>query len=107
MFRSQDDNPDSFKVRLRDEKFQLEQSTDQYVDYAAEQRAIDELCRPTRTYRSFAIIPDIVSIEILVKYGIDIHAPEFMHQKDLVRKVKNIIQTDYPLLLTSNIKKVG
>jgi len=107
MFLSQDYNPDSFKVKLDDRDFRLEQDVKKYVEYAKEQRTIDEGAKSTRQYRSFAIIPDIVAIDILTKYGIDIHAPDFMQHPELVRKFKQIIMTDYPLLMTSNIKKAA
>jgi len=107
MFRSQDDNPDSFKVKLDDTNFRLEQKVDDYVEYAAQQRDLDEGLKSTRQYRSFCIIPDIVAIDILVKYGIDVHAPDFMHHPDQVRKFKQIMQTEYSKLLTSNIRKAA
>jgi DNA-binding LytR/AlgR family response regulator len=107
MFYSQDNNLDSFKVKLDDSKFRLEQSTEQYVDYAKASRDADAGAKATRNYRSWAIIPDIVAIDVLARYGIDIHAPEFMHHPDQVRRFKQIIQSEFPYLLTSNIKKAA
>ena len=106
MFLSQDYNINSFKVRTDDTNFVLDQNIEAYREYAKEQRTLDESAKATRQYRSFAIIPDIVAIDILTKYGIDIHAPDFMHQPELVKKFKNIVMSEYPDLLTSNIKKV-
>jgi hypothetical protein len=106
MFKSQDFNPDSFAVKTDEKRFLLEQDVSAYKEHAKEQRDIDATIQSNRQYRSFAIIPDIVAIDILTKYGIDIHAPEFMHDKTAVRRVKNIIMSEYPALLTSNIKKV-
>lgn len=106
MFLSQDYNIHSFKVKTDVENFKLEQNVEAYREYAKEQRLLDESAKATRQYRSFAIIPDIVAIDILTKYGIDIHAPDFMHQPELVKKFKNIVMSEYPDLLTSNIKKV-
>lgn len=106
MFHSQDYNIHSFKVTTDDSNFQLSQNVEAYREYAKEQRLLDEGAKATRQYRSFAIIPDIVAIDILTKHGIDIHAPDFMHHPELVRKFKQIIHSEYPLLLTSNIKKV-
>ena len=51
--------------------------------------------------KKFATIPDIVSMEILQKYGLDLHAPEFMHDKDAMKRLKTIIVTDYPDLVVS------
>jgi hypothetical protein len=106
MFLSQDYNINSFTVRTNEKDFKLEQNVAHYREYAHEQRLKDEQAQSNRRYRSFAIIPDIVAIDILTKYGIDIHAPDFMNFPELVKKFKSIIMTDYPLLLTSNIKKV-
>jgi len=106
MFQSQDYNIHSFKVHTYETNFMLTQNVEAYREYAKEQRLLDEGAKATRQYRSFAIIPDIVAIDILTKHGIDVHAPDFMNHPELVRKFKQIIQTDYPLLLTSNIKKV-
>jgi len=106
MFQSQDYNIHSFKVTTDETNFKLEQSVEAYREYAKEQRLLDEQAKSTRNYRSFAIIPDIVAIDILTKYGIDIHAPDFMHHPDQVRKFKQIVMSDYPDLLTSNITKV-
>jgi len=94
----------SFTVKEQDKDFKLEQNVEAYKDYAAQQRALDSDARAGRQYRSFAIIPDIVAIDILTKYGLDIHHPEFMNDPAQLRKLKQIIISDYPLLQTSNIK---
>jgi hypothetical protein len=105
-YLSQDHNPASFKVKEVGENFQLEQNVEAYKDYARESRYIDEgISHNGRNYRSFAIIPDIVAIDILLKYKLDIHAPEFMSNPVNLRKLKQIIMTDYPDLQTSNIRK--
>jgi hypothetical protein len=52
-------------------------------------------------YRKFATIPDVIAIEILEKYGMDIHHPEFMKTPEEVRKLKAIIMRDYPDLIVS------
>lgn len=51
-------------------------------------------------FRKFASIPDIVAIEILHKYGLDIHDPEFMHDTDKIKRLKYIVQTEYAHLLS-------
>lgn len=106
MFLSQDYNVNSFKVKLNDRAFNLSQDVSAYREYAAQQRELDSNAKATRQYRSFAIIPDIVAIDILTKYGIDVHAPEFMQDKAQYEKFKRIIISEYPMLLTANIKKV-
>jgi hypothetical protein len=52
-------------------------------------------------YRKFATIPDVIAIEILEKYGLDIHHPEFMKTPEEVKKLKAIIMRDYPDLIVS------
>lgn len=103
-YLSQDGNINSFVVKDDDKDYRLEQNVTAYKEYAAQQRELDTFARNGRTYRSFAIIPDIVAIDILTKYGLDIHGAEFMSDPASLRKLKQIIETDYPLLKTSNVK---
>ena len=103
-FLSQEGNKNSFQVKTDEDNFQLVQDVSAYKDYAAQQRELDSFAANGRTYRSFAIIPDIVAIDILTKYGLDIHSDTFMHEPTNVRRLKQIIETDYPLLKTSNVK---
>ncbi len=103
-FLSQQDNTNSFFVKTDNKNYQLEQDIQAYKDYAAQQRQQDSFISGNRQYRSFAIIPDIVAIDILNKYGMDVHSPEFMSDPAQLRKLKQIIESDYPLLKTSNIK---
>lgn len=104
-FKSQDFNPHSFNVRTSQEDFVLDQNVEHYLNYAKQQRELDEMAPSKRQYRSFAIIPDIVAIDILSKYHIDIHAPETMKDPVAMRKLKTIVMTEYPHLMTSNIRK--
>jgi hypothetical protein len=103
-FLSQENNAKSFVVKTDEKDFRLEQNVQDYKDYAAEQRQLDSLVSNGRTYRSFAIIPDIVAIDMLTKHGLDVHAPEFMSDPTNLRKLKQVIESDYPLLKTSNVK---
>lgn len=105
-FKSQDDNPHSFTVKLRGEEFQLEQDVSFYKEYAKESR--DNVAAATRStsYKPWCIIPDIVAIDILAKYGIDVHAPSFMNDKEQLRKVAQIMRLEYPDLLMSNITRI-
>ena len=52
--------------------------------------------------KKFATIPDIVAIEIMEKYGLDIHSPTFMHDKDALAKLKSIILRDYKYLVVNS-----
>jgi hypothetical protein len=105
-FKSQDNNPHSFDVRTDENNFQLEQNVEAYKDYARQSRQADEDLSSTRQYRSFAIIPDIIAIDILTRYGLDVHSPEFMGDPVSFRKFKQIIMSEFPDLLTSNIRNV-
>ena len=51
-------------------------------------------------YKKFATIPDIVAIEVFNKYGIDVHATDFMHDVDKKARFMTIIRTEYPHLLS-------
>ena len=78
------------------------QNVQEYLDYAQDMRTARNNANKT-TMRSFAIIPDIVAIDIMTKYGIDVHSPEFLKYPAQVTKFKKIIQQDYPKLLTGGI----
>ena len=51
-------------------------------------------------YKKFATIPDIVAIDIKEKYGIDLHAPEITHDKEMMAKFMAIVKRDYAHLLS-------
>ena len=55
----------------------------------------------TKQYRKFATIPDSVAIAILTDHGLDLHAPDFFHDKNKAEKFKQIIIRDYPYLVVS------
>jgi hypothetical protein len=103
-FKSQDGNENSFSVNMNENGYKLEQDVQAYKDYASLERQKDEVSYAGRRYRSFAIIPDIVAIDILNKHGLDIHSPDFMSDPSQLRKLKRLIETEYPLLKTSNVK---
>ena len=52
--------------------------------------------------KKFATIPEIVAIEINNKYGIDIHAPDFLHDDDKKAKFFAIMQSEYSHLVVNN-----
>ena len=51
-------------------------------------------------YKKFATIPDIVAIDILNKYGIDIHDHNTMQDQTKKTRFKNIIKSEYKYLLS-------
>ena len=107
-FKSQEDNPNSFTWKISGDKFRLDQDVTYYNEYAKRARdASDQqsvLKRPS--IRPVCVIPDIVAIDILTKYGIDVHSPDFMNDTGGKRRLMSIIRTEYPNLLMSNIKRI-
>jgi len=99
-FKSQDHNQHSFDVNTNRTNFSLSQDISAYTDYAKESRDSYEYFGGGNRYRSFAVIPDIVAIDILTKYKIDINASDFMSDKQQVERLKKIIISEYPALLT-------
>ena len=81
-------------------RWQIEQDEKPFIDWAKQER---ETHTDKHTHmRKFATIPDIVAIDILQKYGLDIHDPEFMHDTDKLAKLKQIIIQDYKYLVVSS-----
>jgi len=95
-----------FQIKEDSKDFLLTQDVTAYKDYAEQQRLLDANAPTTRSYRSFAVLPDIVCIDILTKYGLDVHSQDFMSHPANLRKLKQIIDTDYPLLKTSNVRSL-
>ena len=52
-------------------------------------------------WRKAFTIPDIVAIEIMENYLLDVHEPSFFKDKDKMKRLKYIIKTEYPYLLIS------
>lgn len=92
-----------FITKERGKDFFVEQDIQHYKDYAAGMREKDRYLMGARqtNYRPFCIIPDVVAIELRIKYGIDIHAPEFMSDQQTKMKFAQIMRTEFPELLTS------
>ena len=51
--------------------------------------------------KKFASIPDIVAIEVMQKYGVNIHDPEHSSCKWTMARFKQIIMKDYPYLVVN------
>lgn len=51
--------------------------------------------------QKFATVPDVVALDIKQKWGLDLHDPTFMHDKDSLAKLMLIIRQDYPYLLST------
>lgn len=75
----------------------VDQDETPYLDMVKQERETHK--RNKGHIRKFATIPDIVSIELLEKWGLDIHSPEFMHDPDGLKKLKYLMITEYPHLV--------
>ena len=102
-FKSIDDVKESFNVSTNAKEFKLEQDVDMYKRYAEGSRERDKYLTGARSsnYRPFCIIPDIVAIDLKVKYDIDIHDPSFLNDTATKAKFAHIMRTEFPELLTS------
>lgn len=56
----------------------------------------------TNGMKKFASIPDVVAVDIKLKWGLDLHEPDFMHDKERMAKFMTIIRQEYPYLLSTN-----
>ncbi len=81
--------------------YSAEQEVSAYLDYAKRSRDISRDTTKKTNYRSLAIVPDIVSVDIFNKFGLDIHSPD--NDQDTLSKIANIIKAYYPNLLTSSM----
>lgn len=93
------------KGKIADNKIQVHQDVTEYLNYAKQSRDTQSSGGDASHYRSFAVIPDIVAVEILEKHGMNLHHTEFMSNKEDVAKLKRIIKSEYPNLLTSNVSR--
>ena len=89
------------QVKSNGERYMVEQDVQPYLDAAKRSRDIVSQTGGSKSHRPFAIIPDIVAIDILNNYGLNLHASEFMTNPEDVAKLKRIIKSEYPYLLTS------
>jgi len=80
-------------------KTQVSQDISGVIEQVALDRDYQDRHGKSKKYRKIATIPDIVAIEILTKYGLDLHAPDFMHHPINGRKLRQILKSEYPKLL--------
>jgi hypothetical protein len=104
-FRSIDDDPGSFRVRTDATHFKLDQDITPYLKHAAESREKQWEYRHSlhkSHWRPAFTLPDIVAIDILTKYGLDVHHPAFNSNPANGKRLLAIIKSDYPNLLMSH-----
>ena len=70
-----------------------------FVDQAKVER---EGTKSNTHHKKFATIPDIVALEVLTKYGIDIHDPDITYDRERMNRFKHIIMTEYKHLVVNN-----
>tara|TARA_R110000822_G_scaffold80320_2_gene191428 strand:- start:585 stop:893 length:309 start_codon:yes stop_codon:yes gene_type:complete len=92
------------QLNRNDSNLIVNQDVSEYIKYAKESREA-QLRGDASHYRSFAIIPDIVAIDILTKHGLNLLEEGFMGNPADVAKLKRIIKSEHPDLLTSNISR--
>ncbi|MCH9733914.1 MAG: hypothetical protein K0U78_05090 [Actinomycetia bacterium] len=78
-------------------KYEVKQEMDPFLAQAKFDR--DHASMQNGHTKKFATIPDLVSIEILNKYGINLHDPATLGDRDKMKKFKYIIQTEYKHLM--------
>lgn len=87
---------------LNTNQWQATQNVDQYLKHTQLEREKQEHFGKTKHgYRKMATIPDIVAIKINEDHGIDLHSQSFMQDKDKMKKLRYILQTEYPHLLVN------
>ena len=55
----------------------------------------------THGFRKMCTIPDVVAIEMMQKHNLDIHDPHFNSDPSNMKRLRYILQTEYPDLLIS------
>lgn len=92
-------NTMSTGYQTEDQTWSVYQDTQRYVDQAKIDRETHNK-KGVAGFRKFASIPDIVAVELLTKYGLDIHDPSFMQDADALKRLKTIITQDFKYLLS-------
>ena len=92
------DNNYTFDMQVKnvEDRFEITQDVTSHLDWAKEQRKISKYARLDRGFKPYCNIPDSLSLEIMTKYGINIHDG---CDKDDLKKVKQIIKQNYPALM--------
>ena len=89
------------KINTDTGEFQVDQDSKPFLEAAKRERDLAEKYGHKDTgYRKASTIPDIVAVDLMYKYKIDIHSPDFMHDPAAIRKVIQIMKTDYPHLMS-------
>lgn len=88
-------------LNVADGKFQVDQDVSGFIEQAKLDRDIaNEFTNPNKTYRKFATIPDVVALDIKLRYDIDLHDPETLKNPHTMKRFRAIVQRDFPKLLS-------
>jgi len=90
---------DTIRVKAKDDGFrEVTQDVSSHLDWAKQMRELESSRKSfSHGFKPFCNIPDSVSLELMTKYGINIH--DNQTDRDAFKKVKTIIKRDYPHLL--------
>jgi len=85
-----------------DHGFTLEQDVTPFLEQAKLERSISDQNANVRKsgMRKVATVPDIIALELLTKYGIDLHDETVQDDRYIMRKAVLILQRDYPHILS-------
>jgi hypothetical protein len=85
-----------------DKQFTLSQNIDPFLENAKQERDIAaEFTNPNKRYRKLATIPDVVALDIKLRYDIDIHHPDTLKNPHMMKRFRAIIKSDFPKLLSN------
>jgi hypothetical protein len=93
----------SFKDYTAHEKgnsIRVIQDIEPHLEWAKHQRELsrnNKFSRKDTGFKPFCNVPDSIALDIMTKYGINIHDKNI--QPEEMRKFKRIIKTDYPHLM--------
>tara|TARA_R100001244_G_scaffold23521_1_gene24189 strand:- start:339 stop:668 length:330 start_codon:yes stop_codon:yes gene_type:complete len=77
---------------------EVTQDVSTHLEWAKQMRATESSRNNfSHGFKPFCNIPDSVSLELMSKYGINIHNNQT--DKDALKRVKSIIKRDYPHLM--------
>ena len=79
-------------------RWSFEQDEKPFIEAAKLER--EQTAKRDIGYKKACTIPTIVQLEIFEKYDIDIMADNFMNDSDKVKRVLQIIKTEYPYLMS-------
>lgn len=81
-------------------QWKMYQNEKPFLEKAKQERDSIGLRKKDIGFKKFATVPDIVAIEIKTKYGIDLHDPKTMSDKDMMAKFMLIFKQNYQHLMS-------